>query len=127
MTTTRYLLAFISIISLLSGGCGKKPVAPVAGIIKVAILADGHITLNGSAATLDSMRESLNNLAAQKGTVYYYQELPAKNVPKAWESMWQTMESIASNHLAVRFSSLPDYSDSITNAAVGPGGILINQ
>lgn len=127
MTTTRYLLAFISILSLLSGGCGKKLVSPEAGIIKAAILADGRITLNGSPATIDLMRRSLKNLAEQKGTVYYYQELPAQNVPKAYGAMWATMEAIATNRLRARFSSRPDYSDSLTNAAVGKDGKVVNQ
>jgi hypothetical protein len=112
---------------LLSGSCGKKPVAPEAGIIKVAIYADGHITLNGSKATIDSMRESFKNLAAQKGTVYYYREAAPKWTPEQGAAMWQVMEAIATNRLSSRFSSLPDYSDSITNAAVGADGQLINK
>ena len=131
MTATRYLLANASILTLLSVSCSRKPVAPEAGIIKVKIFLDGHITLNGSKCTFDLMRQSFTNLAKQNGTVYYYREPMANGTDeqamRQMEAINQVMDAIGHNRLNLRYSTRPDYSDSITNAAVGPGGILINQ
>jgi hypothetical protein len=124
MTITRYLLTFMGIFSLLFCGCSKKstsqiPVASDAPIIKVAVLADGRITADGSPATVDSLRESFKKLAEQKGAVWYYREAgQGEPPPQAMEVMKAVIEA----RLPIRLSSRPDYSDSI-----GPDGKPIQQ
>jgi hypothetical protein len=116
---TRYLLIFMSVASLLSDGCSKKPapqspVAAGAPIIKVAVFADGRITADGQPATIDSLRESFKTLAQKKGAVWYYREAGQSETPP--QGM-EVIKAVIEARLPVRLSSKPDYSDSI-----GPDG-----
>ena len=56
--------------------CSRPPVSvsPNAPILKIAVMANGRITVDGSPATIDSLRVSLKRLAEQKGIVWYYRE-----------------------------------------------------
>lgn len=83
-------------------------------ILKVAVTADGAISIDGAHATIDSLREAFAALAAQKGAVWYYRENGAGEPPP---QAMQVMEAIVQNRLPVRLSTKPDYSD-----AVGPDG-----
>ena len=115
MNITRYLLTLMSIIPLVVGGCSKKPapqspVASDAPIIKVAVFADGHITADGSPATIDSLRESFKKLAEQKGAVWYYREAGQGEPPP--QGM-EVIKAVIAARLPIRLSSRPDYSDAI--------------
>jgi hypothetical protein len=90
------------------------PVSPSALIVKIAVLADGRITLNGSPATVDTVRVSLKRLAEQKGVVWYYREAGQGKAPP--EST-EVMQTVIENRLPIRLSSRPDFSD-----AIGPDG-----
>lgn len=83
-------------------------------VVKIAVTADGRITLDGSPATIDSVRSSFKRLAEQGGVVWYYREDAGKNAPPAAK---QITQAVIENRLPIRLSSRPDYSDSI-----GPGG-----
>ena len=105
----------MSIIPLAVGGCGKSPaphtpVAADAPIIKVAVFADGHITADGSPATVESLRESFKKLAEQKGIVYYYREAAQGEPPP---QATEVIKAIIEARLPVRLSSRPDYSNAI--------------
>ncbi len=119
--TKKYLLTCLGISLLLLGGCGKKPASQgqVAPIIKVAVFADGHITADGSPATVESLQESFKKLAGQKGSVWIYRE-----AGRAGPSRQATQVMLAVNAAGVpfRLSSRPDYSDSL-----GPDGRPIQQ
>ena len=115
MNITRYLLTLMSIIPLVVGGCSKKaashsPVASDAPVIKVAVFADGHITADGSPATIDSLRESFKKLAEQKGAVWYYREAGQSEPPP--QGM-EVIKAVVAARLPIRLSSRPDYSDAI--------------
>jgi hypothetical protein len=45
-----------------------------APILKIAVMADGRVTVDGSPATTESIRASLKQLAERKGIVWYYRE-----------------------------------------------------
>ena len=112
---TRYLLIFMSIASLLSDGCSKKPasqspVAADAPIIKVAVFADGRITADGQPATIDSLRESFKTLAEKKGAVWYYREAGQGEPPP---QAMQVVKEVIAARLPIRLSSKPDYSNAI--------------
>jgi hypothetical protein len=81
-------------------------------------MADGRVTLDGSPATLDSVRVSLRRLSEQKGVVWYYREAPETRAPP--ESI-AIIQGIIENRLPVRLSTRPDFSD-----AIGPAGEPIN-
>jgi hypothetical protein len=90
------------------------PVNPSTPILKIAVLADGRITVDGSPATVDSLRVSLKRLAEQKGVVWYYREAAQSTAPR---EATEVIQAVIENRLPIRMSSRPDYSD-----AIGPDG-----
>jgi hypothetical protein len=103
-------------------GGESMSVSPNATILKIAVMADGRITIDGSPATIDSLRVSLKRLADQKGAVWYYREAGQTEAPP--ESA-EIMKAVIENRLPIRLSSRPDYSDAISPdgrpIAVGSG------
>jgi hypothetical protein len=85
-----------------------------APVLKIAVASDGRITVDGSPATMESVRTSLKRLAEQKGVVWYYREAGETEAPP--ESI-EVMKAVIQNRLPIRLSSRPDFSDSI-----GPDG-----
>lgn len=83
---------------------------PNAPILKIALMADGHITVDGSPATIDSLRVSLKRLADQKGVVWYYREAAQRQAPPQSNEI---VKAVIENRLPIRLSSRPDYSDAI--------------
>jgi|SRR5665213_2239591 len=83
-------------------------------ILKIAVMADGRITMDGSPTTIDSLRAAFKRLADQKGVVWYYREAGQSAAPS--ESS-EIMKAVIENQLPIRLSSRPDYSD-----AIGPDG-----
>jgi hypothetical protein len=88
-------------------------------ILKIAVLTDGSIRVDGSPATLESLRASLKQLAEQKGVVWYYREAGQSAEPP--ESA-EVIQAVIENRLPIRLSSRPDYSD-----AIGMDGRPITQ
>lgn len=94
----------------------QKPPGPV---LKLAVMASGSITVKGAPATLQSLRNSLKTLSQQKGVVWYYREAPNTEGPPIVK---EVVQAIVDARLPVRFSSRPDYSDTI-----GPDGKPVKQ
>lgn len=86
----------------------EKPNVP---ILKIALMLDGRITVDGSPATMESLRASLKSLAEQKGVVWYYRESAERQAPP--QSM-EIMKAVMEVRLPIRLSSRPDYSDAIS-------------
>jgi hypothetical protein len=93
-------------------GCSRPPmpVSPYAPILKIAVSVDGRISVDGSPATMDSVRASLKRLAEQKGVVWYYREAGQADAPP--EST-EVIKAVIENRLPIRLSSRPDFSDAI--------------
>ena len=83
---------------------------PNAPILKIAVMANGRITVDGSAATIESVQASLKQLAEQKGMVWYYREAGQR---EAAPQSGDVIRAVIQNRLPVRLSSRPDYSDTI--------------
>jgi hypothetical protein len=83
--------------------------SPNAPTLKIAVMADGRITVNGSPATMDSVRVSLKRLA-QKGVIWYYRE---EGQSKAPPESSEVIQAVIENRLPIRLSSRPDFSDAI--------------
>ena len=94
----------------------QKPAPPV---LKLAVMANGRITINGAPATMESLRESLKTLAQQKGVVWYYREAANTEPPPVVK---EVVQAIVDARLSVRLSTRPDYSDTI-----GPDGKPVKQ
>jgi len=88
-------------------------------ILRIALMRDGRITVDGSPATLDSLRASLKTLADQKGTVWYYREASEGEPPAEAREI---IKAVIENHLPIRWSTRPDYSD-----AIGADGRPVTQ
>jgi hypothetical protein len=86
------------------------PVNPNAPILKIAVKTDGSITVDGSPATMDSLRVSLKRLAEQKGVVWYYREAGQTEAPPEAN---EVIKLVIENRLPIKLSSRPDYSDAI--------------
>lgn len=61
------------------GGCSKQAEllsapSPDAPVLKVAVFADGRLTVDGTAATIQSLQASLCTLSEKQGVVWYYRE-----------------------------------------------------
>ena len=93
--------------------CSRPPLSlsPNAPTLRIAVMAAGRITVDGSPATIDSLRVSLKRLAEQKGVVWYYREAGQANAPPEYA---EVIQSIIENRLPIRLSSRPDFSDVIT-------------
>jgi hypothetical protein len=81
-------------------------------VVKIAVFADGRITVDGTAATLDAVRTSLKQLAGNDGEVWYYRETGEQEPPP---QAMAVIQAIVEHQLPITLSTKPDYSD-----AVGP-------
>src|SRR2546421_11317397 len=75
----RNLSTLMGLLSILLGGCSKQSApanapSPDAPVLKVAVFADGRLTVDGTAATIQSLQTSLHTLSEKHGVVWYYRE-----------------------------------------------------
>ncbi len=115
MPQLRHLITIMSLLALLFGGCSKQStpqssVSPDAPVLKVAVFADGRLTVDGTTSTIQSLRESLRVLSEKHGVVWYYREAGQQEPPPI---SVEAMKSVIEARLPIRLSSRPDYSDSI--------------
>jgi|GEM_PF-1163347 hypothetical protein len=115
MRTFRHSFAIMGILSCLFSGCSKQPatqnpLSPDAPVIKVAVFADGRLTVDGAASTIQSLRESLQRLSEKHGVVWYCREAGQQEPPPI---AMDVMKSVVDARLPIRLSSRPDYSDAI--------------
>ena len=90
------------------------------GVIKIGVLADGQLRLDGQPAGLPALGLALD-AAAPGAVVWYYREnAAAPPHPLALE----VMKLITSHRLPIRLSTLPDYSDSVAPAAPNPESLF---
>jgi len=111
---------FITLLGLFAGifGCNHQTVPETtvqrdeAMVLKVAVFVDGRLTLNGTPASLEDLRDSLRQISQQDGAVWYYRESGQDEPPPI---AMEAIQAIVDAEVPVRLSSRPDYSD-----AVGP-------
>ena len=105
----------MGLLSFLFGGCSKQSAppsapSPDAPVLKVAVFAGGRLTVDGTAATIQSLQSSLRAMSEKHGVVWYYREAGQQEPPPV--SM-EVMKAVVEARLPIRLSSRPDYSDSI--------------
>jgi len=76
--------------------------------LKVTVLADGQILLEGRPATLSELDAALSQTKEAKGQVWYYRQAARGEAPAAAR---QVIQHIAALKLPVSLSSKPDFSD----------------
>ena len=105
-------LGVLAVTCLQFVGCNRQSaaVSSDAPILKIVVMADGRITVDGSPATMESLRMSLKGLAERKGVVWYYRESGQKEPPR---QAVEVVKAVIENRLPIRLSSRPDYSDAI--------------
>jgi len=81
--------------------------------IKISVLANGEVLLDGQPVTLEELDEALRRGAEQKAVVWYYRENPTAEAP---EIVTQVMQRIASHRLSVRLCTKPDFSGTLNDA-----------
>ena len=105
----------MGLLSFLLGGCSKQSAppsapSPDAPVLKVAVFADGRLTVDGTAATIQSLQASLRTLSEKHGVVWYYREASQQEPPPIATDV---MKAVVEARLPIRLSSRPDYSDAI--------------
>jgi hypothetical protein len=88
----------------------KKSVASNQPILKVSVLRDGSILVDGKASTLASLRPALKKLAEQKGIVYYYREAAQADPPPV---AMEVLQAVIDESLPISLCTRPDFSDSV--------------
>jgi hypothetical protein len=117
----------MGLLSLLCGGCGKQPAAqspasPDVPVLKVTVFADGRLTVDGTASTIQAFRESLRSLSEKHGMVWYYRENGQQQPPPIAS---EVVQAVIDAKLPIRLSSRPDYSDSIEHGGRTPEGAIV--
>lgn len=79
-------------------------------ILKVSVLANGSVLLDGKSISLAELGEALDAAPKQDAAVWYYRENAATDAPPV---AMQVMQLIADRRLSVRLSAKPDFSDAI--------------
>ena len=82
--------------------------------LKIAVMADGRIPVDGKPTTMDSLGVSIKRLAKQEGVVLYYRAAGQGEAPP---EATEVIQAAIENQLPIKLSSRPDYSD-----AIGPDG-----
>jgi hypothetical protein len=113
--TLRHIVTLIGVLSFLIGGCSKQsgpPTAPSpdAPVLKVAVFADGRLTVDGTAATIQSLQSSLRTLSEKHGVVWYYREAGQQDPPPV---ALEVLKAVTDAGVPIQLSSRPDYSDYI--------------
>jgi hypothetical protein len=79
-------------------------------IRKVKVLSEGEILLDDKKVSIDELRSALKVTRTESGAVWYYRESASE---ESSEVRMAVMEIITDEGLPTRFSSKPDFSDSV--------------
>jgi hypothetical protein len=115
MAVIRSLVVIMGLSGLVLGGCSKQPVSrghasSAEPVLKIAVYADGRLTVDGKAATIEMLRSLLQRLSEEHGVVWYYREAGQQKPPPI---AMEVMQAVVEARLPVRLSSRADYSDAI--------------
>jgi hypothetical protein len=81
--------------------------------IKVSVLIDGTVLLDGQRTTVDELTDVLARADKSSTAVWYYRENAGQEPPPI---AVEVLKLITTNKLPVRLSSKPDFSDAVTRS-----------
>ena len=76
-------------------------------ILKVIVAEDGRINLDGTAVSLQALRDEFAAVAGTEATVWYYR---ANGTEEPSEEAMQVIQAVMDNQLPISLSSEPDFS-----------------
>ena len=85
-------------------------------ILKVMVSEDGRIHLDGTAVSLQALRDEFAAVAGTEATVWYYRANGEADPP---EEATQVIQAVIDNQLPITLSSEPDFS-----TVVAPDGTV---
>jgi hypothetical protein len=113
MTLVRFLCTFVFAVVLL-GGAGVQPALKCANTMRVAVMKDGSILLDGTKGSKEALERRLRALDKTNGAVWYYREdAEASPTGKQDMSVKIVLDLVARHGRPMSFSSKPDFSDVI--------------
>ena len=90
--------------------CSIQLMAESPKVLKIAVTADGHVTADGRAVSIEALTPILHDLAKSNGTVWYYREAAAA---EPHSNALKVLSAILDHNLPVILSTKPDYSDAV--------------
>lgn len=93
---------------------GRAGTLLCANTLKVSVLANGDLLIDGVKSDFDTLDQRLDQIVKAKGAVWYYREA-AGTAPTAADSATidKTIKLIIKHRAPVSLSSKPDFSDTI--------------
>ena len=92
---------------------GAEAADPVAEV-RIAVMADGVIQVDGHAVTIEQLEARLDRATRDGASIAYYREGGAADPsPAAEAAMFAVLEGVMSRGLPLRLSSKPDFSDAV--------------
>ena len=79
------------------------------GVLKVAVFADGRLTLNGKVSSIENLQETIYAFRKSNGTIWYYSE-PCRKAPRI---ATEALLSLSSSGIPIQFAGKPDFSDRV--------------
>jgi hypothetical protein len=102
------LLSAVSLSVCLAGCPQPVPVDPSLNILRVAVSANGEITVDGQASNLENLAQELEELKEVSGIVWYYRENPQD---EPHPNAIKVMQLVIDNGLPISLFLKPDFSE----------------
>jgi hypothetical protein len=80
--------------------------------LKIAVLSDGRLFVDGAPSSIPALRNALRNLAQEKGVVWYYRQAGNQDPPPI---ATEVINEVIQARVPIRLSSKADYSDAVTS------------
>lgn len=113
MAALRFFIVML-VAGCLLGGAGVAPALTCPNTLRVAVMRDGAIFLDGSKGSKDALERRLRGLDKLNGAVWYYREgAAASPTEKQDASVKIVLDLVARHGRPMSFSSKPDFSDVI--------------
>jgi hypothetical protein len=85
-------------------------------VVKLSVLSDGTLLVDGEACSLDQLSERLERVEAGNSAVWYYRENAGDPEPPA--IAFQALDVVMRRRIPISLSSKPDFSDVIDDKGI---------